>query len=72
MTLVQGLAREGTTVISTIHSPSAQAFSLFDRVLLLVGGRTAYFGPQGDAALQFAQRYWPGANKQHIECSLPE
>jgi hypothetical protein len=48
MSLVQGLARDGRTVVATIHSPSAYAFSLFDAVLMLARGRTVYFGPQGE------------------------
>lgn len=47
MELVKGLAADGTTICATIHSPSAYAFALFDRVMILAGGQVAYFGPQG-------------------------
>ena len=36
--------RTGITAISTIHSPGEDTFALFDDLLLLVGGRTCYFG----------------------------
>jgi ABC-type multidrug transport system ATPase subunit len=36
MSVVQGLAAEGVTVVSTVHTPTAYAFSLFDSLLMLV------------------------------------
>jgi ABC-type multidrug transport system ATPase subunit len=51
MAVVRRLAVEdGTTIISTIHSPTAYAFSLFHDLLLLVAGRTVYYGPARRAA----------------------
>ncbi len=47
VTLIHGLSRDGTTVVTTIHSPTAQSFSLFDRVLILAQGHTVYFGALG-------------------------
>ncbi|GFH14249.1 ABC transporter domain-containing protein [Haematococcus lacustris] len=45
MTLVKGLVREsGITCVSTIHSPTAYTFSLFDEVTMLVGGRLVWNG----------------------------
>lgn len=32
-------------VIASIHQPSTSTFQLFDKLLLLSGGRTCYFGP---------------------------
>jgi ABC-type multidrug transport system ATPase subunit len=47
MTVVKHLADEGLTICATIHSPSPTAFQLFDRMLLLLSGQVAYFGPRG-------------------------
>ncbi|KAI8140090.1 ABC-2 type transporter-domain-containing protein [Fennellomyces sp. T-0311] len=45
------LADAGWPVLCTIHQPSALLFEHFDSILLLVqGGRTAYYGPIGDDA----------------------
>lgn len=42
------LADAGQAVLVTIHQPSAQLFSQFDRLLLLAyGGKTVYFGDIG-------------------------
>ena len=38
------LASQGRTVICTIHQPSSQIVELFDKVLLMAEGRTAYLG----------------------------
>merc|ERR1712142_468431 len=46
------LARQGRTVICTIHQPSSQIFQLFDKILLMAEGRTAYLGDV-DAANTF-------------------
>jgi len=51
MAVVRRLAADdGTTIISTIHSPTAYAFSLFHDLLLLLGGRTVYYGRASRAA----------------------
>ena len=42
---IKEVAREGCTAIATIHQPSEAVFSRFDKVLLLLSGRLAYFGP---------------------------
>ncbi len=53
--LLKKLAKTGLAVIATIHQPSAQAFALFDDVLLLQkGGRQLYAGER-DKAVKFFQ-----------------
>ncbi|KAK4492355.1 hypothetical protein RD792_003159 [Penstemon davidsonii] len=41
---IKNLARDGRTVISSIHQPSSEVFALFDDLYLLSGGETVYFG----------------------------
>ena len=42
--VLRSLARDGRTVISTIHSPSSFAFSQFDDLIMLQSGRLIYAG----------------------------
>lgn len=52
MDTVAALARTGITVCATIHSPTPHVFRLFDRLFVILQGRTAYFGPNGGAACE--------------------
>lgn len=45
------IADHGTAVVCTLHQPSKEVFSMFDRVLLLKrGGKMVYFGDIGENA----------------------
>lgn len=46
-------------VIASIHQPSTTTFELFDKLLLLSGGRTCYFGPTGNVSQYFEQIGYP-------------
>jgi len=50
--VLKNLASTGKTVICTIHQPSSEVFAMFDRLLLMAEGRTAFLGP-ADQALSF-------------------
>ncbi|CAG0904178.1 unnamed protein product [Darwinula stevensoni] len=52
--LMKSLAEKGKTVISTIHQPSSEVYSLFDRILLMAEGRTAFMG-KVDFVISFFQ-----------------
>ncbi|KAK7066131.1 ATPase activity protein [Halocaridina rubra] len=50
--VMRNLSSKGKTIISTIHQPSSEVFAMFDRVLLMAEGRTAFLGST-ESALQF-------------------
>ncbi|GLE08788.1 hypothetical protein PINS_up020203 [Pythium insidiosum] len=52
---LQQLARDGRTVIATIHQPSSELFTLFDKLYLLADGATVYSGNASDAVEYFAK-----------------
>ncbi|KAM6578703.1 hypothetical protein CsatB_030540 [Cannabis sativa] len=56
---LRALSRDGRTVIASIHQPSSEVFELFDRLYLLSGGKTVYFGQASDAYEFFAQAGFP-------------
>ncbi|PIA35309.1 hypothetical protein AQUCO_03500008v1 [Aquilegia coerulea] len=56
---LRGLSRDGRTVIASIHQPSSEVFELFDRLYLLSGGKTTYFGQASEAYEFFAQAGFP-------------
>ncbi|XP_024992092.1 ABC transporter G family member 11 isoform X2 [Cynara cardunculus var. scolymus] len=56
---LRGLSRDGRTVIASIHQPSSEVFELFDRLYLLSGGKTVYFGLASEAYEFFAHAGFP-------------
>ena len=64
-------AAQGRTVVATIHSPTASAFSLFDDLLMLRDGQLVYAGECGDAAADyFSKRV--GLRPLEMGESMPE
>ncbi len=53
MQVVASLSRGGITTVCTIHSPTATAFALFDRLVLLLEGKCVYTGKAGEAAVRY-------------------
>jgi ABC-type multidrug transport system ATPase subunit len=52
---LQEISRSGVAVICTIHQPSQRVFELSDKLMLLAGGRTVYFGPTAGAVAYFTR-----------------
>ena len=54
MTWLSKTAKSSNLIVfCTIHQPSTKVFMMFDKVMLLSNGRTAYFGPSKDAESYF-------------------
>ncbi|KLO88268.1 ATP-binding cassette protein [Fusarium fujikuroi] len=47
--------RNNLIVICSIHQPSTSTFNLFDKLLLLSGGKTHYFGPVNSVAAYYSE-----------------
>lgn len=54
MELLHRVAARGVTVICSIHQPRSSIFELFDKLLVLKKGRTAYMGKAAEAVGYFA------------------
>ncbi|CAL1533116.1 unnamed protein product [Lymnaea stagnalis] len=52
---LQKMASKGRVILCTIHQPSSELFSMFDQILLMAEGRTAFMGTQ-QAAMEFFQK----------------
>ncbi|KAJ7318627.1 ATPase [Desmophyllum pertusum] len=50
---LQRLAASGRTIMCTIHQPSSEVYAMFDSILLLAEGRTAYMGSTAEAISYF-------------------
>ncbi|KAL2329218.1 hypothetical protein Fmac_022645 [Flemingia macrophylla] len=62
---LRNIAHDGKTVISSIHQPSSEVFSLFDHLVLLSGGQTIYFGAAQKAAEFFATAGFPCPSRRN-------
>jgi ABC-type multidrug transport system ATPase subunit len=55
---------QGTTIICTIHQPSAEIFNTFDRLLLLHDGFEIYQGPINSELTAYLSK--------HLGCNMPK
>ncbi|KDP22115.1 hypothetical protein JCGZ_25946 [Jatropha curcas] len=62
---LRNIARDGRTVISSIHQPSSEVFALFDDLFLLSGGETVYFGDAKMAVEFFAEAGFPCPSRRN-------
>ncbi|GAA0143009.1 ATP-binding cassette [Lithospermum erythrorhizon] len=62
---LKSMARDGRTVISSIHQPSSEVFALFDDLYLLSGGQSAYFGEAKMAVKFFAEEGFPCPSRRN-------
>jgi ABC-type multidrug transport system ATPase subunit len=46
---MKNLAKQGKTIICTIHQPSSEIFEMFDKLSLLAEGRLAFIGTLNSA-----------------------
>ena len=53
------LARNGRTIITTIHQPRSEIWGLFDNLVLLTGGVPVYCGPAEKSLEYFEQQGYP-------------
>ncbi|GBF88373.1 hypothetical protein Rsub_01085 [Raphidocelis subcapitata] len=53
MQTVKALCKDGTTIATTIHSPTSYTFGLFDRLMVMLAGRVVYFGTTQRAMLDY-------------------
>ncbi|KDP39319.1 hypothetical protein JCGZ_01076 [Jatropha curcas] len=52
--VLQGLAKGGRTIITTIHQPSSRMFHMFDKLLLISEGYPVYYGKARDCMDYFS------------------
>ncbi|CAI0378408.1 unnamed protein product [Linum tenue] len=58
--ILQGIAKAGRTIITTIHQPSSRIFHTFDKILLISDGYPVYYGKARDSMDYFASlRFMP-------------
>ncbi|KAF5208205.1 Abc transporter g family member [Thalictrum thalictroides] len=62
---LRSIARDGKTVVASIHQPSSEVFTLFDDLFLLSGGQTVYFGEAKMAVQFFADAGFPCPSRRN-------
>lgn len=59
VTTLRNLARDGRTIIASVHQPSSEVFELFDTLTLLSSGKLIYFGQASNAIEHFTAAGFP-------------
>ena len=59
MLALQVLAKNGRSIVATIHQPRSNIYTMFDKLLLLSKGKTMYFGPRSEAVQYFSSIKYP-------------
>ncbi|KAJ0789835.1 putative P-loop containing nucleoside triphosphate hydrolase, ABC transporter family G [Helianthus annuus] len=73
MATLNGLARGGRSVVTTIHQPSSRLYWMFDRVVVLSDGSPIYYGCSGQVMEYLASiGYVPGFNLTNPDDFLPD
>ncbi|VVC34333.1 Hypothetical protein CINCED_3A012439 [Cinara cedri] len=62
--MLKNMASNGKTIICTIHQPSSEIYYMFDRIMLMASGRTAFFGVPNEA-ITFFKTLGVGCPKNH-------
>ena len=57
--ILKMLSRNGRTIITTIHQPSSEIMSRFDRIMCLCEGKIVYDGPPENIPQHFASAGYP-------------
>ncbi|PHT77422.1 ABC transporter G family member 26 [Capsicum annuum] len=52
--VLQGLAKMGKTIITTIHQPSSRIFHMFEKILLIAEGYPVYYGKARESMEYFS------------------
>eukprot|EP00357_Protocruzia_adherens_P017121 CAMPEP_0115022330 /NCGR_PEP_ID=MMETSP0216-20121206/31477_1 /TAXON_ID=223996 /ORGANISM="Protocruzia adherens, Strain Boccale" /LENGTH=688 /DNA_ID=CAMNT_0002394975 /DNA_START=150 /DNA_END=2216 /DNA_ORIENTATION=- len=59
MEVLRKQAAKGRTIISTIHQPSSEIFTLFDKLMLMMNGHIVYHGPISRSIEYFGEQGFP-------------
>lgn len=53
--MLKYLAQTGRTVVASLHQPSSELFTMFDRIYLMTSGRVAFTGTPEEAKEFFTE-----------------
>ena len=59
MKILRSLAKEGRTIVQTIHQPNSDIFDMFDKLMLMTSGKIIYFNDSDKAVNYFKDLGYP-------------